>query len=112
MAKKAKSKAKAAKPAKAKVDKMQRTPRAVKLTEADERLIGIVRGAKKTGITVEAVAKEFFGEGEVARPRQAVYFRVIAANKKLEALGEAYRIQKRNPGAARGKQIELFVEAA
>lgn len=114
---KAKSEAKKTpKAAKAKSEaKRTRAPREVKLTESDERLLEIVKEAKKTGIAVDECAKQFFGArkiAEVSRPNQAIFFKVMAVNKKLKALGAAKLIEKRNPGPGAGKRIELFLEAA
>ena len=95
--------------------KAARKPREIKLTEAEEKILGIVKEAKSEGITAVDVAKKLFGPkkfGEVARPNQAVFFKIIRLNEKLAKLGERSRISKKNPGAARGKQITLFLDKA
>jgi hypothetical protein len=103
--------AKAAK--KAPAVKSAETPREVKLTEHEEKLLAIVREAKSEGIQVGAAAKKLYGSkvGDVARPNQAIFFKVISLNKKLKALGQK-TIEKVNPGAGPGKQITLILSKA
>jgi hypothetical protein len=78
----------------------------VVLTESDQKLLGIIKANKK-GIDVDKVAKELFGRklGEIARPNQAIYFKVIALNKKLP---KGTTIEKTG-GSGDGRSIAFYL---
>jgi ribosomal protein L13E len=78
-------------------------------TLLETTLLGIVKDAKGVGITVNAAAKKLYGKrfAEIARPNQAIYFKVDNVNIKLAAQGKKMRIKKKNPGPGPGKQIVI-----
>jgi hypothetical protein len=78
-------------------------------TLLETTLLGIVKDAKGAGITVNAAAKKLYGKrfAEIARPNQAIYFKIDDVNTKLAAHGKKMRIKKKNPGPGPGKQIVI-----
>lgn len=93
----------------------KRSTREVKMTEREEKLVGLVKEAKSSGIVVADAAKKIYGSkiGEVARPNQAINFMVININKKLKTLGGGSIEKRKDPEGPAGKKIAfVFSKAA